>query len=233
MISQNIDNVRRCLAAHNKSAQDITLVAVTKNHDVAAVREALAAGITDVGENRIQEAKEKFAALAADETIDFAAVKRHLIGHLQTNKAKDAVRLFDLIHSVDSLHLLSAVDKAAEKEGKIQDILLQVNLANEETKSGVSAQDLPGLLTAAKDAAHINLRGLMLIAPNFGDAEQCRPLFAKMRTLFDNAKNSGDFGGNFNQLSMGMSGDYTVAAEEGATIVRVGTAIFGARNYGG
>ena len=230
MISENITAVRRHIADAAKG-RTVTLIAVTKNHDVAAVKEALAAGITDIGENRVQEAKSKFAELAADE--NFTKVRRHLIGHLQTNKVKDAVELFDLIHSVDSVHLASAVDKAAAKAGKVQDIFLQVNLAREEQKSGAREEDLPELLSAVKASEHLRLCGLMLIAPNYENAEDCRELFGRMHRLFAKIKDGGEFGAAFCELSMGMSGDYAVAVSEGATMVRVGTAIFGARDYGG
>lgn len=199
----------------------IILVAVTKNHGVELMREAIDAGATDIGENRVQEAAEKFP------TLD-RAVTRHLIGHLQTNKAKAAVKLFDLIQSVDSEHLAAALDKAAASLGKIQDVLIQVNLAREPQKSGVLPEDLNSLINFVDGAKNLRLRGLMMIAPNFPDAEECRPLFKQMRKLFDELKTSRE---NFDFLSMGMSHDYKVAVEEGANVVRVGTAIFGARFY--
>ena len=233
MIAENIAAVRQKIAAANILGQTVTLIAVTKNHEADAVREALAAGTSDIGENRVQEAKSKFAELAADGNADFAAARRHLIGHLQTNKAKDAVKIFDLIHSIDSVHLLDAVDKAAAKIDKRQDILIQINLAREETKTGALEEELPELLAAAKNATNLRLCGLMLIAPNYENVEDCRPLFAKMRNIFLGIQKSGDFGAAFRELSMGMSGDYQIAVNEGATMVRVGTAIFGARNYGG
>ena len=156
----------------------ITLVAVTKNHGVEQMREAIDAGATDIGENRIQEAADKFPALDRP-------VTRHLIGHLQTNKVKPAVKLFDLIQSVDSLHLATALDKAAASIGKVQDVLIQVNAAREPQKSGVQLENLDALIKFTDAADNLNLRGLMMIAPNLPDAEQCRPLFRQMRLLFD------------------------------------------------
>ena len=201
--------------------EKIILVAVTKNHGVEVMREAIDAGATDIGENRVQEAAEKFQSLDR-------AVTRHLIGHLQTNKVKAAVKLFDLIQSVDSEHLAAALDKAAGSIDKVQDVLIQVNAAREIQKSGVLLEDLDALIKFVDATKNLRLRGLMMIAPNFPDAEDCRPLFKKMRELFDELKTSRE---NFDFLSMGMTHDYKVAVEEGANVVRVGTAIFGARLY--
>ncbi len=195
---------------------------MTKNHGVDLMREAIDAGISDVGENRVQEAAEKFATLNRD------GVTKHLIGHLQTNKVKNAVKLFDLIHSVDSENLAAAIDKAANSIGKIQDVLVQVNLANEDTKFGVSEKNLRGLIEKVDALKNLRLRGLMLIAPNFEDVEQCRPLFKDMRKIFEELSTTRQ---NFDFLSMGMTHDYKIAVEEGANIVRIGTAIFGERIY--
>ena len=199
----------------------IILVAVTKNHGVEVMREAIDAGATDIGENRVQEAAEKF------QTLD-RAVTRHLIGHLQTNKAKAAVKLFDMIQSVDSEHLATAIDKAAAAIGKIQDVLIQVNAAREPQKSGVLLEDLDALIKFVDAAKNLRLRGLMMIAPNLEDVKECRPFFKQMRELFDELKTNREA---FDFLSMGMTHDYKVAVEEGANVVRVGTAIFGARLY--
>ena len=208
-------------AIKSKLNDKIILVAVTKNHGVELMREAIDAGATDIGENRVQEAAEKF------QTLD-RAVNRHLIGHLQTNKAKAAVKLFDLIQSVDSEHLAAALDKAAASIGKVQDVLIQVNAAREPQKSGVLLEDLDSLIRFVDAAKNLRLRGLMMIAPNFPDVEDCRPLFRQMRKLFDELKTSRQ---DFDFLSMGMSHDYKVAIAEGANVVRVGTAIFGERIY--
>lgn len=202
----------------------VELVAVTKNHDVAAMREAIDAGVGQIGENRIQEAKEKFGQL--DRRVIW-----HLIGHLQTNKAKQAVKYFDLIHSIDSLHLAEAVDRAAEAIGKVQDVLVQVNLAEEESKSGIRKDGMMELLEATDAMANLRLSGLMLIAPNYDDVEKCRPLFREMYGIFLRIKGMEWQRANIRYLSMGMTHDYRIAVEEGANILRVGTAIFGRRQY--
>ena len=154
-----------------------------------------------------------------------------MIGHLQTNKAKQAVRLFDLIHSVDSEHLLTAVNDAAQKIHKVQDILIQVNLAQEDSKFGIYKEDLPILVQKADMMKNVHLTGLMCIAPNYEDVEECRPLFREMREIFDRLKDFPLFSSEIKYLSMGMTHDYKIAVEEGANLVRVGTAIFGARHY--
>ena len=201
--------------------EEIILIAVTKNHGVDVMREAIDAGAKHIGENRVQEAAEKFPELNR-------SVTRHLIGHLQTNKAKAAVKLFDVIQSVDSEHLAAAIDKAAFNVDKVQDILIQVNAAREVQKSGVAPENLTALIKFVDGLKNLRLRGLMFIAPNFTDVEECRPLFRKMRTLFDEIKSGRE---NFDFLSMGMTHDYKIAVEEGANVLRIGTAIFGERNY--
>ncbi len=228
-IGENIRAVREAIEAaraRRKTGSDeaVELVAVTKNHGVEAMREAIDAGVAVIGENRVQEAAQKKAALARDVTW-------HLIGHLQTNKAKQAVRLFDLIHSVDSDHLLAAVDEAAKKIHKVQDILVQVNLAREDSKFGIYMEDLPFLLQKADAMKNVRLLGLMCIAPNYDDPEETRPLFREMREIFERVKMLPFLSSKMRWLSMGMTNDYRIAVEEGANLVRVGTAIFGARHY--
>ena len=201
--------------------EPVTLIAVTKNHSVELAREVIDAGAKNIGENRVQEAAEKFQTLERK-------VAKHLIGHLQTNKVKTAVQLFDLIQSVDSEHLAKAIDKAANSFGKVQDILIQVNLAKEESKSGVYEENLQELISKVDALKNVKLRGLMMIAPNYSDVEKCRPLFRQMRKIFDEIKIRRK---DFDFLSMGMTHDFKIAVEEGANIVRVGTAIFGERIY--
>ena len=230
MIAENLRQVKSTMEAAQKRrvriAQEavVELVAVTKNHDVCAMREAIDAGVTVVGENRVQEAVEKYAVLERD-------VRWHLIGHLQTNKVKQAVKLFDLIHSVDSEHLLLAVESAAGKMHKVQDILLQVNLAREESKFGIHKEDLPLLLQKADSLPHVHLRGLMCIAPHYEEVEQCRPLFREMYEIFSELQALPLVRSEMRWLSMGMTNDYVIAVEEGANLIRVGTGIFGARQY--
>ena len=226
-VKENLKNVLEEIESARRrrnfaSEENVTLVAVTKNHGVDVMREAIDAGVKDIGENRVQEAAEKLKVLERD------GVTKHLIGHLQTNKAKQAVKLFDVIHSVDSEHLAEAVSSAAVAVGKVQNILIQVNLANEDTKFGVSETNLRGLIEKVETLENLRLRGLMMIAPNYADVEKCRPLFRGMRKIFDELKKNRQ---DFDMLSMGMTHDYKIAVEEGANIVRVGTAIFGERIY--
>lgn len=227
MIKENIESVQKRIdaAAVRAGRKDkITLVAVTKNHPVEYMKEAAADGITDVGENRVQEALEKLKEYP-DNHLTW-----HLIGHLQTNKVKHAVEHFDLIHSVDSIHLLETVDKEAGKIEKVQDILLQVNVAREESKFGVEVEDFPALCQRAQDLKHVRVLGLMCIAPDYENVEDVRPVFRIANALYEDMK--GKFpSGQVRCLSMGMTHDFEIAIEEGANIVRVGTAIFGPRNY--
>lgn len=222
-VEQIIEEARQ---HRNNVPQDapVKLIAVTKNHGIEEMREAIDAGATDIGENRIQEAIGKYDTLERE-------VVWHLIGHLQTNKAKQAVRYFDLIHSVDSVHLARAINKEAEKIDKVQDILVQVNLAKEDSKSGIYEEDLRGLLDLVETLPNLRLRGLMCIAPNYEQVEQCRPLFRKMHEIYQRVKEIPYLTANITYLSMGMTHDYRIAVEEGANIVRVGTAIFGPRQY--
>lgn len=230
MIAENYNNILKKIEAAKErrtrmsKTDKTTLVAVTKNHDVSAMREAIDAGATHIGENRVQEAKEKFAVLERD-------VAWHLIGHLQTNKAKLAVEMFSLIHSVDSLKLAKAINDAAKNIGKVQDILLQVNLAKEEQKFGIYKEDLDFLANATDEMQNLKLRGIMLIAPNFTNKEYARPLFREMYDIFKDLKTRSFKRAEIDILSMGMTGDFEIAVEEGSNLLRVGTGIFGARQY--
>jgi PLP dependent protein len=216
-IRENAAAVRARIAAAcaraGREAAEVTLVAVTKVFPATFVEEAIAAGIGDVGENRVQEARDKKPLVAG-------SARWHLIGHLQSNKAKDAVRLFDVIQTVDSLDLGEKIARAAEAAGKRQDVLLQVNVGSEEQKSGALRADVPALVDALRAIDALHLRGLMAIPP-VGSAEETRRYFRELRALRDAV--------GVEQLSMGMSEDFEVAIEEGATIVRVGRAIFGSR----
>ena len=230
MIYERLQSVRAEIAAARarrtrvSAEAPVELIAVTKNHPVEAMQKAIDAGVMNIGENRVQEALSKARTLAR-------AVKWHLIGHLQTNKVKHAVRQFDLIHSVDSLRLAQEINKAAEKFDKVQNILIQVNLAREERKSGIYREDLDDLLAEIGRLPSIRLQGFMCIAPNYDDVEECRPLFRAMYELYQQGKERAPRTADIRYLSMGMSNDYEIAVEEGANLVRVGTAIFGARQY--
>ena len=222
IVKENIEKSKQ--QRHNIISDDVQLVAVTKFHDVEAMREAIAAGVDVVGENRVQEAEKKYAVLGN-------AVRWHLIGHLQTNKVKHAVKIFDMIESVDSIKLAQAIDKEAEKLGKLQHILVQVNLVKEASKTGVYLEDLDALLESIDALPNLKLNGLMFIAPIEENVEDVRPMFAKMYKLFKDVQQRGYKTADIKYLSMGMTHDYQVAVEEGANIVRVGTAIFGPRQY--
>lgn len=216
-IADGVAHVRERIAAAcaraGRSASSVTLVAVTKTFPASYVEEAFAAGITDVGENRVQEARDKKPLVAG-------GGRWHLIGHLQSNKAKDAVKLFDVIQSVDSLALAEKIARAAESIGKRQDVLLQVNVGDEEQKSGAPIADVESLVESVAAMPALNLRGLMAIPP-LGAPEETRRYFRLLREWRDRI--------GVEELSMGMSEDFEVAIEEGATIVRVGRAIFGSR----
>ena len=220
-IRANLERVRERIARAaeraGRRADDVTLVAVSKTVEAARVREAIAAGVTVLGENRVQEAKAKIAEVGRP-------VQWHLIGHLQTNKAKDALELFDLIHSLDRLELAAELDRRARQRGRDVAALLQVNVAGESTKGGVAPDEVARTLETIAKLEGVRVRGLMTIPPEVEGAEQARGWFRALREM---AERHG-----LRELSMGMSGDFEVAIEEGATLVRVGTAIFGPRPPG-
>lgn len=227
-LAENIRKVREniALAAREvgRDPGEITLVAATKVQTSDTIREAIAAGITVCGENRVQE----MTAHLADDAYAGAAL--HFIGHLQTNKVKFVVGKVSLIESVGSEHLLEAIEHQAAKIGVVQDILLEVNVGGEASKSGVAPEELPALAQKAAQMEHVRLRGLMAIPPAAHAPGENRPFFAEMRQLFVDIKGKmNDNGTTVDCLSMGMSGDYMDAVREGATLVRVGTALFGPR----
>lgn len=213
----NVESVEARIAAAcarvSRSRDSVTLVAVTKTFPASDVELAIAAGMTNVGENKVQETRDKKPAVAG-------SARWHLIGHLQSNKAKDAVRLFDVIQTVDSLELVERIARIAESEGKRQEVLVQVNVGNEEQKSGAEIADVPSIVQHISALPSLHVSGLMAIPP-FVSPEEVRPYFRKLKALRD------DLG--LPELSMGMTDDFEVAIEEGATIIRVGRAIFGAR----
>jgi pyridoxal phosphate enzyme (YggS family) len=198
----------------------IRLIAVTKQVAVESIREAAAAGATIFGENYVQEARQKI------EEIGQAGLQWHFIGHLQTNKAHYAVRLFDLIHSVDSIKLARELDRRAAAEGTVVDCLIEVNISEEESKFGITEKKARELAREIQDLKNISLHGLMTMPPYFDDPEMARPYFIALRTLKEEIAQDGI---TLPELSMGMSTDFEVAIEEGATMVRVGRAIFGER----
>ena len=209
-----------------RSPEEVTLMAVTKTHTAAEINEAIAAGAADIGENRVQELLEKYDSVSP--------VRWHLIGHLQTNKVKNVVGKVVMIHSVDSMKLAREINKRASAAGIVMDILIEINSAMEETKSGISADELEALVKdIAAECDNIRIRGIMCIPPIAAEPEEARPYFREARELFDKMKTWDLPEERFlpDTLSMGMSGDFEVAIEEGSTIVRVGSSIFGPRNY--
>jgi hypothetical protein len=222
-LDQIKERIRQTAEACGRKADSVRLVAVSKTVPAEIVRQSLKIGVTILGENYVQEAQKKFQALVQ------YPVSWHFIGHLQSNKAKYAVRLFDMIHSVDSLKLARELDKQAGKVDKIQQILVQVNISGEETKSGIAADETMALITAISQMENLSLRGLMTMPPYFYQPEKVRPFFAALRKLRDQIKAQHISNVSMEELSMGMTGDFEVAIKEGATLVRIGTAIFGER----
>ncbi len=227
-ISENIAAIRReihlAAAKTGRTGADITLVGASKMNDAAACREAIAAGIDVLGENRVQEMTQKLAESAYD------GVPLHFIGHLQRNKVKQVVGKAALIQSVSSTALLDEIEKNAEKLGIVQDILLEVNIGGEEAKSGFAPGALNEAACYAKTLPHVRVLGLMTIPPVETEPHGNMPLFARMKALYVDI-NKNIYDNKLKYLSMGMSGDYAEAIEAGSNMVRVGTAIFGARNY--
>jgi pyridoxal phosphate enzyme (YggS family) len=218
------ERIRIAAEACRRPLKDIRLIAVSKTMPAEVVREAIKAGVTDLGENYIQEAREKINSLAGYQ-VDW-----HFIGHLQSNKARYAVRMFDLIHSVDSLKLAQELDKYAKKIDKIQPVLIQINVAREDSKSGIYVENALKLLTDISRLENVAVRGLMTMPPFFNAPEKVRPYFAALRKLRDRIKAEDIPNITMDELSMGMTGDFEAAIAEGATMVRIGTAIFGERH---
>lgn len=210
-------------AAAGRNAADVRLLAVSKTFSAEHVRAAYAAGQRDFGENKVQEGLQKIA-----ETADLE-IRWHLIGHLQSNKAKKAAPAFAAIHAIDSVDLVHRVDAAAAEAGKSPELYIQVDLAGEATKFGAAEADVPAIAEAALACRAARLQGLMLLPPWFDEPERARPYFRRLRELRDRLIADGVDGARLHDLSMGMSHDFEVAIQEGATLVRVGTAIFGKR----
>lgn len=227
-LRSRLHTVRRriadCARRSGRTADEITLVAVSKTHPAERLREALEFGVRDFGENRVQEAETKIPSVGR------RAASWHLIGHLQKNKARRAVSLFDVIHSLDSVSLAERLEHSCIQEDREElRVLIQVDLASESTKSGIAPDDLPELVKTVTNSSRLKLAGLMVLPPFFEDTEQVRPYFRRLRELRDELQASGHFGNERGELSMGMTHDYEVAIEEGATMLRIGTAIFGER----
>jgi pyridoxal phosphate enzyme (YggS family) len=222
-LAERLAKVKNQIAAAarkaGRSVDEITLIAVSKTHPASVLREAIAAGAGVLGENKVQEAEGKITEIGREKA------EWHLIGHLQSNKARKAVRLFDAIHTVDSIELAARLERICVEERVASlSVFVQVDLAREATKSGIGAKDLPELIDFLRGCERLKLEGLMTLPPFFEDVEKARPFFARLREVRERLLPGG-------KLSMGMSHDFAAAIEEGATHVRVGTAIFGERNY--
>jgi pyridoxal phosphate enzyme (YggS family) len=217
------ERIAAAAAAAGRRPEDVRLLAVSKTFSADHVRAAYAAGQRDFGENKVQEALQK-----KEETADLD-IRWHLIGHLQSNKAKKAAPAFAAIHSIDSVDLLRRVDRAAEDAGTAPDLYIQVDLAGESTKFGAPEGDVAAIAHAAMECRAARLRGLMLLPPWFDDPELARPYFRRLRDMRERLVEEGIDASRVRELSMGMSHDFEVAIQEGATLVRVGTAIFGKR----
>lgn len=230
MIKQMAENLRERLAKvreeiklaaqkANRNPQEIKLIAVSKTHPTETLHEAIAAGLTVFGENKVQEAEGKIIEIGREKA------EWHLIGHLQSNKARKAVKLFDVIHSMDSVELAERLERICIEENRQSlSVFVQIDLAKETTKNGIEEKDLPKLVEFLRGAKHLKFDGLMIVPPYFEDLEKVRPFFRRLREIREEIVPNGE-------LSMGMSHDFAIAIEEGATIIRVGTAIFGERFY--
>lgn len=227
-IKENLKQVRRRITVAAKKAgrnsDEIKLVAVSKTHSPKLIRHAINAGVTILGENKVQEAEEKVIETGRE------GFEWHLIGHLQKNKVRKAVQMFDVIHTLDSPELAHRLARICEEEGRQQlRVLVQIDIADEPTKSGIAETQLPMLVEALKRSERLRFDGLMIIPPYSDDPGATRPYFHRLREIRDRLAREGAFAGEKGELSMGMSHDFEVAIEEGATMIRVGTAIFGER----
>lgn len=227
-IGSNIEYINELKSAaaerSGRSGEDVLLVAVTKLHSPEEINEAIDAGITDIGENKVQEIMDKYEKVKP--------VRWHLIGHLQTNKVKYIIDKVAMIHSVDSLHLAKEIEKRAAQHDLTMDILIQVNSAEEESKFGITTEETDRLIAdIAQQCPHIRIKGLMCIAPFEEDPEDAREYFAEVKKIYDKYAGKDAEKIDFQYLSMGMTNDFEVAVEEGSNLIRVGTAIFGYRDY--
>jgi pyridoxal phosphate enzyme (YggS family) len=227
-LAERLTRIRARIAAaaerSGRRREDVSLIAISKTHPSAVVSKLIELGATDIGENRVQEAEEKIAEIGRDK------VRWHLVGRLQANKARRAVNLFDVIHSLDSIDLARRLDRLCVEEGREKlPVLIQVDLGHEETKAGIDETELEQLVQDLEPLSRLQIIGLMTLPPFFEDPEQNRPFFRKLRELRHELAARDAFGVSRGELSMGMTHDFEVAIEEGATMVRIGTAIFGER----
>ena len=231
-INENIyqveENIRLACEKSNRNRDDITLIAVSKTKPIDMLVAAQLAGICDFGENKVQEMCDKYEYF---DSLKQSPMRWHMIGHLQTNKVKYLIGKTTLIHSVDSYKLACEIEKQAAKHDCIMDVLIEVNIAEEESKFGLSEEEVIDLVKQVAKLPHVRIKGLMTVAPYVVDPEENRPFFRKIKQLSVDINNQNIDNVSMNILSMGMTGDYMVAIEEGATMVRVGTGIFGERNY--
>lgn len=214
------EKIKKAALRANRNPEEIKLVAVTKTATIEQIKEAISAGVKIIGENKVQEAKEKYQILSTK-------IEWHLVGHLQTNKVKYAIEIFDCIHSVDSIKLAEEIDKRSLQFGKTTNVLIEVNVSGEETKYGIKPEEVEYFLKEIFEFSRIRVRGLMTIAPIAEDKEEVRPYFRKLRELSKEIKNKNLKNVKMDYLSMGMTGDFEVAIEEGANMVRIGRGIFG------
>ena len=214
------EKIKKAALKANRNPQEIKLVAVTKTATIEQIKEAISEGVKIIGENKVQEAKEKYQILSAD-------IEWHLVGHLQTNKVKYAIEIFDFIHSVDSIKLAKEIDRRSLQFGMITNVLVEVNVSGEETKYGIKPEEVEPFLKEISEFSRTRVRGLMTIAPIAEDKEEVRPYFRKLRELFEKIKSKNIKNVKMNYLSMGMTEDFEVAVEEGANMVRIGRGIFG------
>ncbi len=228
MLKNNLEQVKENIKAacerSGRSYEDVTLIAVSKTKPLSDIEELITYGVAEFGENKVQELTEKYENVSTN-------VNWHLIGHLQTNKVKYIVDKATLIHSVDSVKIAAEIEKEAAKKGVISNILIQVNIACEDTKFGIDKSEIYDLINEIKDFSHVRIKGLMTIAPFVENPEENRVHFRNLYQLLLDIKSKNIDNIDMSILSMGMTNDYEVAIEEGATMVRVGTGIFGERNY--
>ncbi len=228
MLKENLqqveENIKKACKKSGRDRADVTLIAVSKTKPVEMLQTVYDCGVRDFGENKVQEMCDKMEVLPGD-------IKWHMIGHLQTNKVKYIVGRTELIHSVDSVHLAAEIQKQAVKKDVIVPILIEVNIAEEESKFGIHKEDTIAMVRQIAEMDHLRIKGLMTIAPFVENAEDNRLYFREIKQLSVDINNQNIDNVSMDVLSMGMTGDYEVAIEEGATLVRVGTGIFGERNY--